>query len=174
MRVLLVQAPPTTGPTHPSPLLFKPRPPHAQAPPTPRPCLRPAVAEGLRGVLGSRAVLETERTLVRLRGVVGRVPLQLGLGTAERLVQSAAAAPGRAFQIVADVRRNGGAATEGPRRAAGERGGGLRVAVWTEIRSRASSVALHACRLHPRRRARTGAGRGRRGPSHLRVPLRRR
>lgn len=62
---------------------------------------------------------------MRLRGVVGRVPLQLGLGTAERLVQSAAAAPGRAFQIVADVRRNGRAAAEGPRRAAGERGRGL-------------------------------------------------
>lgn len=63
---------------------------------------------------------------MRLRGVVGRVPLQLGLGTAERLVQSAAAALGRAFQIGRALHRNGRAAAEGSRRAAGERGRGPR------------------------------------------------
>lgn len=165
-----VQAPPTTNSTHPGLLTYS-SPAHRRSRPRPlpRPRLRLAVAEGLFRVLGSPCCFRDERLLVRLRGVVGRLPLQPGLGTAERLVRSAAAAPGRAFQIVPALRRNGGAAAEGPRRAAGERNRGLASCSLDRVREPGELRGLHACRLHPRRRAKPGAGGGRLDPSHLPV-----
>lgn len=155
---LKLRPPPQTPPTRAGTLCSDP----AHHSSWPRPCPPPALkASCCRGVCSEPSGLPSALAatpVVRVRGVSDRVSPAARTWYSRAVGAIGSCSPGRAFQIVPRLTCTDmeGRLLRGLPAQQVSEAGDWRAGAWREIGSRACSVALHAPRLHPRRRLRPG------------------
>lgn len=155
---LKLRPPPQTPPTRAGTLGSDPAHHSSRPRPCPPPALKASCCRGVRSEPSGLPSALAATPVVRVRGVADRVSPAARTWYSRAVGAVGSCSPGRAFQIVPGLTCTDmeGRLLRGLPAQQVSEAGDWRAGAWREIGNRACSVALHAPRLHPRRRLRPG------------------